>query len=76
MYRECYMNYMCYIRYSKHTRQRIVERGISEKEVSDAIKSGIKRIQDGKIVASYTYFEIVYKKVYDKYYAITVMLRW
>ena len=76
MYRLYYIYYMYNIRYSNHARQRIVERGISEKEVSDAIKSGIKRIQDGKIVASYTYFEIVYKKVHDKYYAITVMLRW
>jgi hypothetical protein len=67
---------MTYIRYSKHARHRMIERGISEKEVSDAIQKGTKRNQDGKIVASYTYFEVVFKKVRDTYYIITVMLRW
>ena len=67
---------MANIRYSKHARQRMIERGISEKEVSEAINKGIKRNQNGKIVSSYTYFEVVYKKVHDTNYVITVMLRW
>lgn len=70
------MYYMANIRYSRHARHRMIERGISEKEVSEAIKKGTKRNKNGKIVASYTYFEMVYKKIHDTYYVITVMLRW
>ena len=52
------------------------ERGISENEVSKAIQKGKKRIRDNKIIAAYTYFEVVYKKIGDEYYIITVLLRW
>ena len=46
--------------YSRHARQRMILRGISEREVDEAIRKGTKRTQDGKIVASYMYFEVVY----------------
>ena len=48
------------ILYSRHARQRMILRGISEREVSEAIRRGRKRTQDGKIVAAYMYFEVVY----------------
>ena len=64
------------IKYSKHARERMVERGISKNEISNAIQKGQKRAQNGKIITSYTYFEVVYKKIGDKYYIITVKLRW
>jgi len=48
------------ILYSRHARQRMILRGISEREVREALRKGTKRIQDGKIVASYTYFEVIY----------------
>ncbi len=54
----------------------MVERGISENEVAKAIQKGKKRIQDNKIIVVYTYFEVVYKKIGDEYYIITVLLRW
>ena len=54
----------------------MVERGISEKEVSNAINKGSKRTQDGKIVTAYMYFEVVYKMIGDDAYVITVMPRW
>ena len=67
---------MLNVKYSKHARERMVERGISKNEISKAIQKGKKRTQNGKIIASYTYFEVVYKKIRDKYYIITVQLRW
>src|SRR5216117_4542831 len=44
--------------YSRHARQRMILRGSSEREVNEAIRKGTKRTQDGKIVASYMYFEV------------------
>lgn len=67
---------MLNIKYSRHARERMVERGISENEVAKAIQKGKKRIQDNKIIVVYTYFEVVYKKIGDEYYIITVLLRW
>ncbi|MDI6640551.1 MAG: DUF4258 domain-containing protein [Methanocellales archaeon] len=67
---------MLKIRYGKHARFRMVERGISDKEIRTAIIKGTKRIQNGKIVSSYLYFEVVYKKIKDEIYVITVKPRW
>ena len=67
---------MADFRFSKHARLRMIERGISEKEVKKAIQEGSKTRQDGKIVSSYSYFQVVYKKKKDIYYIITVMIRW
>jgi hypothetical protein len=64
------------IRYSNHAREMMVERGISEKEISNAITRGSKRTQDDKIVATYMYFEVVYKMIDDDAYVITVFVRW
>ncbi len=54
----------------------MVERGISPEEVKNAIEKGAKRIQGEKIVSTYSYFEVVYKKVGDVAYVITVKPRW
>ncbi|MDI6888997.1 MAG: DUF4258 domain-containing protein [Methanocellales archaeon] len=54
----------------------MIGRGISEREVKEAITKGAKRIQDGKIISSYSYFEVVYKKIKDEIYVITVKPRW
>lgn len=64
------------IRYSKHARARMVERGISPREVEVAINKGVKRIQNGKVVSTYSYFEVVYKKIGSEIYVITVKPRW
>ncbi|MBM4249964.1 MAG: DUF4258 domain-containing protein [Euryarchaeota archaeon] len=64
------------IRYSNHARKKMVERGISEKEISNAINRGSKRTQDDKIVATFMYFEVVYKVIDDEAYVITVFVRW
>ena len=54
----------------------MIGRGISDKEIRTAITKGTKRIQDGKIVSSYSYFTVVYKKIKDEIYVITVKPRW
>ncbi|MEW6070506.1 MAG: DUF4258 domain-containing protein [Candidatus Thermoplasmatota archaeon] len=64
------------IQYSKHARVRMIERGISKNEVQKAIIKGLKRFQNDKIIASYSYFEVVYKKIDDIIYVITVQPRW
>ena len=64
------------IRYSRHARQRMILRGISEREVNEALRKGTKRTQDGKIVASYMYFEVVYVVRGEDVWVITVQFRW
>jgi len=64
------------VRYSKHAREQMIERGISEHEIQEAIKQGIKVSQDGgKICFVFRYYQVVCKKVSDTYFVITVMLR-
>ena len=54
----------------------MILRGISEREVRDALRKGTKRTQDRKIVASYTYFEVVYVVRAEEILVITVQFRW
>jgi len=67
---------MAYMRYSRHARERMVERGISESEVRTALQKGRKRAQNGKIIATYSYFEVVYKIIENDPYIITIKPRW
>ena len=47
------------------------------KEIENAVRMGTKFIQKpNKIVAEYTYFSVVYKKIDDICYIITVQPRW
>ena len=64
------------ILYSRHARQRMILRGVSEREVRDALRQGTKRTQEGKIVASYMYFEVVYVVRGQDVRVITVQFRW
>ena len=65
------------IKLSDHAEEMMIERGISMKEIENAIRMGSKFIQKpNKIVAEYTYFSVVYKKIGDVYYIITVQPRW
>ena len=54
----------------------MILRGTSEREARDAIRTGTKRTQDGKIVASHTYFEVVYLVRGEDVFVITVQFRW
>ncbi len=65
------------IKLSKHAEEKVIERGITMNEIENAIKSGSKFIQQpDKIVAEYSYFSVVYKKIRDVHYVITVKPRW
>jgi len=61
---------------TKHARERMIARGISLEEVKNAIMRGSKRVQGGKIVAAYRYFEAVCKKVDEIFVVVTVLPRW
>lgn len=54
----------------------MVERGISATEVREAILKGTKSRQYDRIVASYRYFEVVYRRDGDLLVVITVTPRW
>lgn len=65
------------IKYGKHAREQMVARGISEKEVMEAIRSGSKHLQKpNKIISEYKYFSVVYKKINEDFFVITVKPRW
>ncbi len=55
---------------------RMIERGISEREVSEAINKGSKRRKGKEIVAAHRQIEVVFKIVNKECYVITVILRW
>lgn len=67
---------MLKVRYSRHARLRMVERGISESEVENAIAKGSKRRKGNAIISAYLYFEVVYRMMDGAAYVITVQLRW
>ncbi len=62
--------------FSRHARQRMVLRGISRTEVEAAIRYGSKSRQEGRIIAAYHYFEVVYIVRRDRAFVITVKPRW
>ena len=65
------------IKLSKHAEEKMIERGISMNEIENAIRKGSKFMQKpDKIVTEYTYFSVIYKKVGEIYYIITVKPRW
>jgi hypothetical protein len=54
----------------------MTERGISPDEVGEAVARGTRRKQANRIVASYRYFDVVYRPMGDAVLVITVMERW
>lgn len=62
--------------YSKHARQRMVLRGISASEIESAIQFGSKTRQDGRVLATYRYFTVVYVVRKRRYFVITLIPRW
>ena len=62
--------------YGRHARQRMILRGISGREVDEAIGKGTKRTLGGKIVSSYMYFEVVYVVRGEAIRVMTVQFRW
>ncbi|MEK6869647.1 MAG: DUF4258 domain-containing protein [Nanoarchaeota archaeon] len=64
------------VKYSRHAREQMVARGITEKEVEEGIQRGSKQLQKpNKILSYYRYFCVVYRKIEDTNYVITVKPR-
>jgi hypothetical protein len=64
------------IKYGKHARKQMIERGISINEVEEAIKKGSKELQKpDKILHHFRYFKVVTKKIANNYFVITVKPR-
>ena len=62
--------------YSKHSREKMIERGISVNEIEDGLKRGAKELQyPDKILFHYRYFTILTRKIKTDYYIITVKPR-
>ena len=64
------------IKFSRHAREQMIARGISEDDIEEGIKRGSKELQKpNKILSYYKYFCVVYKKIDNDYYVITVKPR-
>jgi len=60
---------------SKHALEQARERGVSINEIKEAIQRGSKFLQQNKIVSMYRHIKIVFKKIKNKFFIITVMIR-
>lgn len=64
------------IRFGKHAREQMIAREISENEIEEGIRCGTKELQKpNKILSYHRYFCVVYKKIKDVYYIITIKPR-
>ena len=64
------------VKYSKHAREQMIARGVTEKEAEEGIQRGSKELQKpNKILSHYKYFCVVYKKIKDVHYVVTVKPR-
>lgn len=61
---------------SRHALEQARERGVSISEIKRTIQQGAKHIQfPNKIVSDFMHVRIVCKKVKDKWFVITIMIR-
>jgi acetolactate synthase regulatory subunit len=60
---------------SRHALEQARERGISINEIKETITNGAKFFQDEKIIAKHRHIQIVFKKINEYYFVITVMIR-
>jgi len=60
----------------RHALEQARERGITINEIKKTIQQGAKHLQErNKIVADFMHIRVVYKKIKDKIFVITVMIR-
>ncbi len=63
--------------FTRHARQRMIERGVYVSEVEQAVQKGSKQLQaKDRLVSSYGYINVVYRKLKDRIVVITVKMRW
>ena len=60
----------------KHALEQARERGITINEIKKAIQQGAKHLQErNKIVSDFMHVRVVYKKIQNQAFVITVMIR-
>jgi len=60
----------------RHAMQQARERGITINEISKVINQGAKHLQEGnKIISDFMHIRVVYKRLENKIFVITVMIR-
>lgn len=60
---------------SKHSLEQARERGVSISEIKEVIQKGAKFVQDDKTIAIFSHLKIIYKKINEKFFIVTVMIR-
>jgi len=60
---------------SKNAIEQARERGINIEQIKKTIQRGAKYLQGNRIISDYTYIKVVYKKLKEEYFVITVMIR-
>ena len=61
--------------FSKHALEQMRERGVSVNEIKETITNGAKFQQEDKIVSDYRHIRIIFKKIENTCFIITVMIR-
>ncbi len=61
----------CAFRPTRHMKNMMLERGLSKKEIMDAILKGAKRAKGKKITSLFKRIEVVFIKVICNYFVIT-----
>lgn len=69
------MTEQCKLTPSRHAEDQMVERGISVREMLEAINKGVKRLIGRKILSLYKKLEVVYKLKPCHYFVITTYWR-
>jgi len=60
---------------SKHALEQARERGVSINEIKETIEKGAKFPQNGKTIAIYRHLKVIFKKINETVFVITVMIR-
>lgn len=61
----------CEFQPTKHAKGQMIERGISKREILEAITKGAKRRQERKIISKYRKIEVVFIQRPCHYFVIT-----
>jgi len=59
----------------KHALEQARGRGVSINEIKEAVQKGAKFSQDGKTIAVYRHLKVIFKKIKETVFIITVMIK-
>lgn len=60
---------------TEHAKERMTAKGVDNEQIKRAIMYGAKQKQTGGFLASYTYIEVAYKIIKNKYIIKTVKIK-